>query len=107
MATDYSDLPDREKGIDECQCKFPGVLVSWQCFHADMESEEGNLMSLLTVAILLALLVTVFILVGGVGSMAHGGDFDQRHSHQFMFARIGAQGLTLLLLAIALLLSLR
>jgi hypothetical protein len=39
--------------------------------------------------------------------MAHGGSFDDRHSHQFMFARVGLQGLALLLVILALLMSLR
>lgn len=62
-------------------------------------------MSILTVLTLLALLATVGVLVTGIASMAHGGDFDQHHSHQFMFARTGLQGLTLLLLLIAILLA--
>ncbi|MGE5242120.1 MAG: hypothetical protein ACM3NI_10775 [Bacteroidota bacterium] len=39
--------------------------------------------------------------------MAHGGDFDQRHSHQFMFARVGLQGITLLLIVLVLLTTAR
>jgi len=34
--------------------------------------------------------------------MAHGGEFGRRHSHQLMFARVGLQAITLLLLLIAL-----
>jgi hypothetical protein len=34
----------------------------------------------------------------GIWSMAHGGEFDEKHSEQLMFARIGMQGITLLLL---------
>jgi len=36
-----------------------------------------------------ALLATIAALVTGIVSMAHGGGFDQRHSHQIMFARLG------------------
>jgi hypothetical protein len=39
--------------------------------------------------------------------MAHGGEYDARHSTQFMLARVGAQGLALALLLIALMMSLR
>ncbi len=34
--------------------------------------------------------------------MAQGGDFDEKHSEQLMFARVGMQAITLLLLFIAL-----
>lgn len=64
-------------------------------------------MTLLTTIIVVTTLVTVGALVGGIASMAHGGKFDDRHSHQFMFARVGLQGLTLALLLIALLVSMR
>lgn len=64
-------------------------------------------MTLLTVIIVVAMLATAGALVGGIASMAHGGKYDQRHSHQFMFARVGLQGLTLALLLIALLVSTR
>jgi len=64
-------------------------------------------MTLLTVVIVLAMLGTAAALIWGVGSMAHGGKFDQRHSQQLMFARVGLQGVTLLLLLIALLITMR
>lgn len=62
-------------------------------------------MTLLTSLIILALLATIVALGWGVGSMAHGGSFDARHATQFMFARIGLQGLAVILLIIALLAS--
>jgi hypothetical protein len=61
----------------------------------------------MTGLIVVALLVTVAAFVTGIVSMAHGGDFDQRHSHQIMFARVGFQGVALVVLAIALLLAVR
>ena len=64
-------------------------------------------MTMLTVVIVLAMLGTAAALIWGVGSMAHGGKFDQRHSQQLMFARVGLQGVTLLLLLIALLMTMR
>lgn len=64
-------------------------------------------MTVLTGIILLGVLATAVSLVWGIGSMAHGGDFDQRHGTQLMFARVGLQGVTLLLLIVALLASVR
>ena len=64
-------------------------------------------MTLLTVIIVVAMLATAGALVGGIASMAHGGEYDRRHSYQFMFARVGLQGLTLVLLLIALYLTAR
>ena len=59
-------------------------------------------MTILTTVIILALLATAGALLSGIISMTHGGKFDQRHSHQLMFIRVGLQGVTLLLLIIAL-----
>lgn len=61
-------------------------------------------MSILTILIVLAMLSTLGVLVMGVGSMAHGGKYDDEHSQQFMYARVGLQGVTFLLLMAALLL---
>jgi len=69
--------------------------------------KEVSDMATLTLMIILALIGTVGALITGVASMAHGGDFDQRHSHQFMFARVGFQGVALLMLLIALVLAAR
>lgn len=62
-------------------------------------------MSILTVVIVAALVLTLVTLITGIGSMAHGGEFDEKHSTQFMFARVALQGLTLLLLLLALYLA--
>lgn len=62
-------------------------------------------MTILTMLIMLALLATVVALGTGIMSMAHGGQFDDEHSEQFMFARIGLQGLTFILLLIAVLVN--
>jgi len=64
-------------------------------------------MTLLNILILAALLATAAALIGGIVSMAHGGEYDKRHSAQFMFARVGFQGLALVLLIVALLVALR
>lgn len=59
-------------------------------------------MEILTVIIAIGLLATVGALLMGVASMARGDAFDQMHSHQLMFARVGLQGITLLCLLLAL-----
>jgi uncharacterized membrane protein len=64
-------------------------------------------MNTLTVLVVIGLIATAVMLVSGIVSMAHGGKFDQHHSHQLMFARVGVQGITLVLVLIALLLALR
>lgn len=62
-------------------------------------------MSVLTYVIILAMVLTIAVLATGIGSMVHGDEFDRKHGTQLMFARVGMQGLTLLLLFIALYLA--
>ena len=62
-------------------------------------------MNILTVLIVAALLITVGVVLTGVWSMAHGGEFDQKHSTQIMVARVGMQGVTILLLLLALVIA--
>lgn len=62
-------------------------------------------MTILTGSIMVAMLATFVALGMGILSMGHGGKFDREHSEQFMFARIGLQGLTFVLLLIAILVS--
>jgi hypothetical protein len=62
-------------------------------------------MDLLTLVIVACLVLTAIILFIGVGSMAQGGEFDEKHSEQLMFARVGMQAITLLLLLVALYLA--
>ena len=64
-------------------------------------------MTIMTALVIVALVATVAALVSGIVSMAHGGGFDQRHSHQIMFARVGLQGITLVALLIAFWLAVR
>ena len=61
-------------------------------------------MGTITFLVILGMMATVLVLITGIGSMAEGGEFDDRHSHQFMFARVGFQALTIALVLIALLL---
>ncbi len=59
-------------------------------------------MSLLSLMIILALLATVGALGAGLVSMMRGGEYDRQHSTQLMTARIGFQGVAVLLLLVAL-----
>jgi uncharacterized membrane protein len=62
-------------------------------------------MSILSVLIVFALLLTIAVLGTGIWSMAHGGEFDRKHSTELMFARVGMQAVTVLLLFLAVYLS--
>lgn len=55
-------------------------------------------MAFLTTLIMLALVATIISLGWGIGSMAHGGQYDYKHSTQFMVARVVAQGLIVVFL---------
>jgi len=68
---------------------------------------EEVIMTVLTIVIVIALLATVGPLLWGIVSMAKGGEFDQHHSNQLMFARVGLQGITLLFLLIALFIAVK
>jgi uncharacterized membrane protein len=59
-------------------------------------------MNLLTILILLALGATIVSLVLGLYSMERGGEYDRVHSTRYMAARVAFQGVTLILLLIAL-----
>ncbi len=63
-------------------------------------------MTMLTITIILALVATIVSLGWGLGSMAHGGTYDSKHSGQLMNARVIFQGLALVLLLIATVMSL-
>jgi len=60
-------------------------------------------MNIINIIVVLALFATVATLVWGVGSMAHGGAYDDEHSEQLMSVRIWVQGIAfaLILLAVA------
>ena len=62
-------------------------------------------MEILNIVIVGALLMTVGVIGTGLWSMAHGGEFDQKHSGQLMAARVGMQGITFLLLLLAIYLA--
>ncbi len=58
-------------------------------------------MSLLTITVVFALIATIGTLAWGLGSMAVGGTYDEKHSEQLMFARIGIQAVAFAVLLIA------
>ena len=62
-------------------------------------------MNILSIVIVIAMLLTIIVLGAGIWSMAHGGEFDKKHSSQLMFARIGMQAVTLMLLFVAIYLA--
>ena len=62
-------------------------------------------MNLLTIVILISLVLTVIVMAAGIGSMAQGGEYDEKHGTQLMFARVGMQAVTLLLLLFAMYLA--
>ncbi|MEE9559638.1 MAG: twin transmembrane helix small protein [Acidiferrobacterales bacterium] len=59
-------------------------------------------MEIPVILITIGLLATTGALVAGIVSMARGGQFDQAHSNQLMFARVGLQAVTLLCLLVVL-----
>ncbi len=64
-------------------------------------------MNIFMVLIVLGIVATIAVLFTGLGSMVKGGEFDDRHSPQLMFARVGLQAFTLVLVAIVVLLNIR
>lgn len=60
-------------------------------------------MSASTILVVLAALATVVALFKGIASMAEGGEYDDRHSGELMFKRVGWQAVTVLLVLLALL----
>ena len=60
-------------------------------------------MSLLTAAIVLALVATIYSLICGVSSMATGGEVQHHTSEQWMYRRIAFQAAALGLVLLAML----
>ncbi len=59
-------------------------------------------MDLLTVMIMVAAFLTLVTLAGGVSAMATDGEIAHHTSGEWMFARVGAQALTLFLIGLSL-----
>ena len=64
-------------------------------------------MNAITLFVMVGALLTALTLFGGISSMAHGGDNDQRRSHLLMFKRVGWQALTVLFIFMAMFSQLR
>lgn len=62
-------------------------------------------MNFLTVVIIVAMLLTFAVMGTGIWSMFQGGEFDKKHSTELMFARVGMQAVTILLLFLAIYLA--
>lgn len=58
-------------------------------------------MSLMTIAIVVTVLATVYSLIGGVAAMVAGGVAGHRSSEQWMIRRVAFQALAVILLVIA------
>lgn len=67
-----------------------------------LATQRIGAMNIFVFLVVLALLATVAALASGVVSMIRGGEYDHRHSTQLMFTRVGFQGITIVLLLIAL-----
>jgi hypothetical protein len=53
------------------------------------------------IPVMVVLIATVVVLFVGIVSMARGGEFDRQHSVQLMFARVGFQAATVILIIAA------
>jgi uncharacterized membrane protein YjgN (DUF898 family) len=60
--------------------------------------------SVVAVLLVVAMIATVGVLIAGVFSMAHGGEFYRRDANKLMHARIAFQGSAQLLFALLMLL---
>jgi hypothetical protein len=107
MARDYSFPVMKTTGlicIKESIMRYHSIYVH---LRQDFILTEEVQMTVLTIVIVIALLATVGTLLWGIVSMAKGGEFDQHHSHQIMFARVGLQAVALLFLLIALFIAVK
>lgn len=59
-------------------------------------------MALLTLLISIGLFTTIVSLGLGIASMVRGGSFDDQHATHFMIGRVASQGITFIMLLIAL-----
>ena len=63
-------------------------------------------MNIMNITVFMALFAVVATLIWGLGSMAHGGTYDRKHSERLMFTRIGIQTVAFALILLAILFSL-
>ena len=62
-------------------------------------------MQIITILVILALIATVISIVMGITSMTRGSEYDDKHSGQFMNARLIFQGIAAILLIVTLYLA--
>ena len=62
-------------------------------------------MTALTLMVVIALIATLAALAWGVISMAHGGNYDNEHSEEIMFTRVGLQALAFVLIVVTIALT--
>ena len=60
-------------------------------------------MSPITFLVIIGLLATIGVMIGGGISMARGGLYDEKHGFQWMEARVILQAITVILILIAVL----
>ncbi|MBI1300357.1 MAG: twin transmembrane helix small protein [Alphaproteobacteria bacterium] len=62
-------------------------------------------MNIVSVLIIISLFSVVCVLAIGMVAMIKGGDFNQKYGNKLMWLRVGLQGVTISLLALAYMLS--
>jgi hypothetical protein len=82
--------------------RMPGLIRSAKDGELYCPRQEEQSMKILTILIILALFATIVSMVIGIGSMGRGGAYDDKHSGQFMNARVIFQAIAAILLLIAL-----
>ncbi len=55
--------------------------------------------------VIVAAMITLAVLVTGIFAMARGGEFNRKHSNRLMRLRVVAQGIALVLFAIAMMIK--
>lgn len=55
--------------------------------------------------VIVAATITLAVLVTGIFAMARGGEFNRKHSNRLMRLRVVAQGIALVLFAIAMMIK--
>ncbi len=55
--------------------------------------------------VIVAAMITLAVLVTGIFAMARGGEFNRKHSNRLMRLRVFAQGIALVLFAIAMMIK--
>jgi hypothetical protein len=101
----FESVRAREAIVASHQTQFPHAAREISraniCCGAGKKFSGSRTMDLFTVVIIVTMLVTVATMFLGVLTMSGGGSTDKSFSTPLMWARVGFQALTLLLLFIA------